>query len=82
MGRAVRGVRFDWQWKDIREAVETDSQNERHSQARRKGQVSNDAPPLTDEAKAEADRADYRAWLVDNPNGKFEDYYDQKHRKA
>lgn len=80
MGRSVRGVRFDWKWKDIREAVETDSQNERHSDARRKGQITNDAPPLTDDAKqSESDKAEYREWLKENPRGTFLEFYDQKH---
>lgn len=83
MGRAVRGIRFDWKWKDIREAVETDTQNERHSDARRKGQISNDAPPLTDEAKRQAqvkaDQAEYRGWLALHPNGTFEEFFNQKH---
>ena len=34
--------------KDIRDAVLTDAENERHSDARRKPKVQADAPPLTD----------------------------------
>lgn len=53
MGRAVRGVRFDWNWKDIRDAAETDSENQRHSNARRKQKGEGDAPPLTDPQKTD-----------------------------
>lgn len=47
-GRAVHAVRFDWHWKDPHEATETATENERHSNARRKEQDVADAPPLTD----------------------------------
>ena len=46
LGRAVVAVRFDWQWKDPREATETAAENERHSAARRQDQVKAGAPPL------------------------------------
>lgn len=63
VGRAVSTVRFDWQWKTIDEARETDEENDRPSIARRKDQVTADAPPLSaaieqtpEEKKAAADR--------------------------
>ncbi len=49
LGRSVHAVRFDWQWKDPRDATETVAQNERHSAARRKGQSSTDAPPMIED---------------------------------
>lgn len=55
MGRSIRGVRFDWKWKDIREALDTEAENERHGSARRKKQVKADAPPL-----AEVDDKEFR----------------------
>ncbi len=49
LGRSVHAVRFDWQWKDPRDATETVAQNERHSAARRKDQSSTDAPPMIED---------------------------------
>lgn len=49
-GRSIVGVRFDWQWKTIDEARETDEENGRHTIARRKPEGPRNAPPLTDEA--------------------------------
>ena len=49
LGRSVHAVRFDWQWKDPRDATETVAENERHSTARRKDQVSTDAPPMIED---------------------------------
>jgi len=46
IGRSVRAVRFDWVWKDPRDAAKTTVENDRHSAARRKGQDSTDAPPM------------------------------------
>ena len=54
-GRSVSGVRFDWKWKDIREAERTDSENNRHSDARRKKQINNSAPPLSENLTNETD---------------------------
>lgn len=45
-GRTIVGIRFDWKWKDPREAAETAEENDRHSSARRKEQSSADAPPM------------------------------------
>lgn len=47
-GRSVSAVRFHWQWKGPDEARETTEENARHSKARRKRQVSDDAPPMID----------------------------------
>lgn len=41
-------MRFDWQWKSIDEARETDEENERPDIARRKSEMQRNAPPLTD----------------------------------
>jgi len=46
VGRAVSAVRFDWQWKSIDEARETDEENDRPEIARRKSEIERDAPPL------------------------------------
>jgi len=49
LGRAVHWVRFDWQWKDPRDAAETAIENGRHSAARRKAQDATDAPPMIED---------------------------------
>lgn len=46
LGRSVNSVRFDWQWKDPRDAEETAAENDRHATARRKVQADNSAPPM------------------------------------
>lgn len=52
-GRAVHAVRFDWRWKDARDASETAGENDRHSKARRQQQSGTSAPPLiVDSVKA------------------------------
>lgn len=48
VGRSVAAVRFDWQWKTIDEARETNEENEKPDIARRRGEVERTAPPLTD----------------------------------
>ena len=48
-GRSVSAVRFDWQWKDPREAGDTALQNDRHSFARKRKQDDDDAPPLIED---------------------------------
>lgn len=45
-GRSVSAVRFHWQWKKQDEVRETVEENARHSHARRKKQVADDAPPM------------------------------------
>ena len=58
-GRTVEAVRFDWEWKTISEARETDEENERPAIARRKSEYQRDMPPLSGDAandeKAEFD---------------------------
>ena len=55
LGRSVQWVRFDWRWKDPREAIDLAAENERHSAARGRRQSAADAPPLAgDEAHPEA----------------------------
>ena len=56
VGRAVEAVRFDWEWKNISEARETDEENERIALARRKTEEARDMPPLS--ATAANDAAD------------------------
>lgn len=46
LGRSVNAIRFDWKWKDIHDAADTVAENDRHSEARRKKQTTDDAPPL------------------------------------
>lgn len=48
VGRSVAAIRFDWEWKTIDEARETDEENEKPDLARRKPDMERDAPPLTD----------------------------------
>jgi hypothetical protein len=48
VGRSVAAVRFDWTWKTIDEARETDEENDRPDVARRKSELERSAPPLTD----------------------------------
>ena len=48
-GRSIYAVRFDWQWKDPREAIDTVAENKRHSTARRQVQDTTDAPPMIEE---------------------------------
>lgn len=47
VGRAIVAVRFDWEWKSISEARETDEENARVAIARRKADAVRDMPPLS-----------------------------------
>jgi hypothetical protein len=68
--RSVVKIRFDWEWKDLRQAVETDRENQRPKAERGKVQVANDAPPLTDEAKDKAlEEQRRREAEIQNTNG-------------
>ena len=49
VGRSIVAVRFDWQWKSISDARETDEENERVVMARRKADIVRDMPPLSDD---------------------------------
>lgn len=53
-GRSVHAVRFDWNWKDPRDAAQTAHENERHSKSRRKHQTSKDAPPMIENKEEKA----------------------------
>lgn len=58
LGRAVSSVRFDWRWKSVDEARQTDEENARHSAARRQTPpAAPAAPPLLEpEPAAEPER--------------------------
>lgn len=58
LGRAVSSVRFDWRWKSVDEARQTDEENDRHSAARRQMPPADpDAPPLLEpDLSAEPER--------------------------
>ena len=45
VGRAVASIRFDWQWKTIDEARETDEENDKPDMARRQLPVPREVPP-------------------------------------
>lgn len=45
-GRSVHAVTFRWRWKDPHDAAKTVAENERHQDARRRQQYTDDAPPL------------------------------------
>ena len=48
VGRSITAVRFDWKWKTVDEARETEEENERPDVARRKvPPIEPDAPPLS-----------------------------------
>lgn len=47
VGRAVASIRFDWQWKTIDEARETNEENNKPDIARRQPDMQRDAPPLS-----------------------------------
>lgn len=82
VGRTIVAVRFDWEWKSISEARETDEENERVKMARRKAEAERDLRPLSDEqedTKSLEDKAEYRAWMALHPKGTFQEFYDQKH---
>ena len=49
-GRSVTAVRFDWRWKDPREAEDTAGENDRHSVARRRERDGDGAPPMIADA--------------------------------
>ncbi len=62
LGRSIGSVRFDWKWKDPREAEVTDAENARHGEARRKVQADNSAPPMFEpEPKKEGTEAERKA---------------------
>jgi len=84
VGRTIVAVRFDWEWKSISEARETDEENERIRMARRKDEDERDLRPLSEspeDKKILDDRTEYREWMAQNPKGTFEQFYEQKHGK-
>lgn len=53
LGRAVSSVRFDWRWKSVDEARQTNEENDRHSTARQQmPPAAPDAPPLLERDQA------------------------------
>ena len=62
-GRAIVGIRFDWQWKTIDEARETDEENAKPAIARRKPDLPRDAPPLTDVMRTPEEKARVAAMM-------------------
>lgn len=72
-GRAVRAVRFDWRWKDPHDATETAAENERHSRARRKDQVSADAPPMFEDEPQGDPARDWWGRLTDAEREEWSD---------
>lgn len=53
LGRSIDKVRFDWRWKTIDEARETEEENERPDIARHQDKTQQDAPPLIPEEPPE-----------------------------
>ena len=85
VGRTIVAVRFDWEWKSISEARETDEENERIRMARRKEEDERDLRPLSESLEDQSvldDKAEYRGWLALHPKGTFQEFYDQKHGKT
>lgn len=85
IGRSIRSVRFDWDWKSLDSARVTDEENERHGSARHKTSDGT-APPLTDaEAKRQAqivaDREAWKTWEAEN-GGTYSQYLDWKSRET
>ena len=78
IGRSVRSVRFDWEWKSLDAARVTNEENERHRSARGKtGDGS--APPLTDEDAAKVEeRERWQKWQRENSGGTYGQYLDWK----
>lgn len=76
-GRSVHAVRFDWRWKDLYDAAETASENERHSSTRRKQQENEDAPPMIEDPKEAA-----RLWWEDLSEIEREEWSDKIGREA
>lgn len=71
-GRSIATVRFDWQWKTLDEATETDTANDGHSASRRKEQATDEAPPLTD-AMAARNKA-YAEYKERNPGETYSQF--------
>lgn len=76
-GRSVHAVRFDWRWKDPHDAVETATENERHSSTRRKQQATDDAPPMIEDPKEAA-----RFWWENLSEAERDTWADRVGREA
>lgn len=63
VGRSIEAVRFDWEWKTLCEARETDEENNRLLIARRKGEETRDAPPLMEKAANDTKQDDVEDYL-------------------
>ena len=72
-GRSIIAVRFDWQWKSDAEATVIALENERHSEARRKEQEADDAPPLIED---EPQANDAKSWWVNLTDAERETWKD------
>jgi plasmid replication initiation protein len=74
-GRSVTAVRFDWEWKTLDEARETEEENEQPKGARHMDRKQNDAPPLTDEERRKILRDEhFNAWRVKNPGLSYAEF--------
>ena len=71
-GRSIVAVRFDWEWKTLDEATETDVANDSHSAGRGKTQVDDDAPPLTDAATVRAKA--HEEFKKQHPDGSYSEF--------
>lgn len=60
VGRAISSVRFDWVWKSIDAARQTEEENEKHTTSRGRDGGDGSAPPLTNEAAARM--AAFKEW--------------------
>lgn len=76
-GRSVHAVRFDWTWKDPKDAAQTADENERHSKSRRKSQKAQDAPPMIEDRREAAE-----AWWKALSEEEREAWRDQVGREA
>lgn len=72
VGRSITAVRFDWKWKTVDEARETEEENERPDVARRKvPPIEPDAPPLSAfREKTPEERSAVAAALADYKAGR------------
>lgn len=65
VGRAVSAVRFDWKWKTIDEARETEAENEKVSIARRQPETPRDVPPPLSQVQQDNRSPEEKAAFVD-----------------
>jgi len=77
-GRSITAVRFDWEWKSIDEARETDEENQRHSVARRKQQPDEPDAPPTITSGADRLKQEWLDWSNANPGGIYSDFLHEK----